>query len=219
MERLEKGRFLCWRFGACILLAATISAAASPPVGSVLQPKEVQARLAQWQEQYHAVLVDLRAHDPRLTKRARRHASELYQDIVDRAISGEALCQSAGRVLVLLAIAEVRLGDRDDGVWHWQMAQNVSSDLRSQDFAEFTDIAFLMKESLIPEDRWNGLRRNAKGEIQIGEKDHPPEVVPPKLKKRVAPRYPAGLEAQRVAEATVVDGSHQTTRFSVLRGA
>ena len=196
---------LCCLVSLAFILGPVGSVAAQRSMPRLLQQAEVDALLASWQESYQAIVTDLKAQDPRLTKRARKRATALYEDVVDRAVSGEILCQTAGRVLTLLAVAEVRLGDRAAGAWHWQMAQNISADLRDEGFAAYPDVAPFMKKSLIPEKRWEALRHYLRGEDVPPKGEDCENVVPPSIKKKVPPKYPAGLAGQRIKGSTVVE--------------
>jgi len=205
--RFRSAHILSWFFNVSIVVgvAGQIVAQVPPlPLPRMLAPNEVQQQLELWEKKYQEILVDLHAGTSRSDKRARKQALALYQGVVDRAVSGEVLCRLAGRVLTLLGIAETRLGDRDAGAWHWQMAQNVSGELRGLDFHDFPDVAPFMKSSLIPEKRWEGVQHYLKGETvthDAGRKD----VVPPRITKKVPPSYPAGLSGQWIGGRTVVE--------------
>jgi TonB family protein len=217
-----------WRWGFAVVLsiacmaAARASIAQTRPYTHLLTQKEMQELLVMWQEQYNAVVADVKAGDASSVKRARKRAATLFRDLVDRAITGEYLCQTAGRVLTMLAVAEVGLGDRDAGAWHWQMAQNVAAELRPLEFSDFPDVAPFMKQTLIPEERWEQLRRYLRGDREAMCGTDPQDVVPPSLKKKVAPDYPAGLAGQRIAGQTVVaafiDGQGMVREPVVQRG-
>ncbi len=175
-----------------------------PPLPRLLAPNEVQHQLEFWQKEYQEILADLQAGNRRSDKRARKQALALYQDVMDRAVDGEVLSQTAGLVLTLLAIAEVRLGDPVTGAWHWQMAQNVYAELRGLDFHDFPDVAPFMENALIPEKRWEGVQHYLMGETVTHDAERK-GVVPPKLEKAVATRYPRGLVGQWIGGKAVVE--------------
>jgi TonB family protein len=178
------------------------AAAQTRPMSGTLTPGEAAKRLEQWEKEYEGILSDLKAGDHRSEKRARTHAATLFQDVVDHALGGEALAQTAGQTLTLLGIAEARLGDGDAAAWHWQMAQNVFPALRGFDFADFPDVAPFMKESLLPETPPKVKKPEPTGGRVKPEANDP--VDPPRLKRRIRPSYPAGLAGHLVGGETVV---------------
>lgn len=205
--RFRAAYLLCGFFGVSVLVGAARWAATQVPplpLPRLLAPNEGQQQLELWQKEYQDILADLHGGKRSSDKRARKHAFALYEDVVDRAVSGEVLCQIAGRVLTLLAIAETRLGDRNAGAWHWQMAQNVSAELRGVEFADFPDVAPFLKASLIPETRWEELRQHVTTKSAEGAQEERQNLVSPRLKKKVPPRYPAGLKGQLIEGKTII---------------
>ncbi len=185
--------------------------------GRLNSPRETQALLDSWQHQYQEIFADLKAGKHASDKQARKTAIHLFNDVVDRGVSGETLCKIAGNVLTVMAVAEARLGDPRAAAWHWQMAQNVSADVRDFDFADFPDVAAFMKENLIPEKRWDVFRPHATSDATPPPlKAEPDNVEPPELEKKVPPRYPTGLLGLRIGQSTTVEAFIDTKGW--LRG-
>jgi TonB family protein len=204
MRRLRAQDLLAWVIAAFVVFAAVSAEAQKRPLTGQLSPRQLQERLERWQKAYKEILADLKDGGRHSAKLARKHAAALFEDVVDRALSGDVFRQTAGRVLTLLAVAEARLGDRDAGAWHWQMAQNVLPELRGLAFDDFPDVASFMKESLIPNRRWEALRRAAKGE-RAESADERMGIVPPRNTKKVRPIYPAGLAGHLIGGETIVE--------------
>ncbi len=189
---------------AALIGLAVAAGAQKRPLTRVLPQDEVQKQLGAWERKYQEVVTDLKAGDRVANKRARKHAAALFEDIVDRTVSAGPLAQTAGRVLTLLAIAEFRLGDRDAAAWHWQMAQFAFVDLRGLDFLDYPDAMSFMKENVIPDERLEQLRREHRTE-KVETPRRRDNIVPPSLKKKVAPDYPPGLAGQFIGGETVVE--------------
>lgn len=230
---------LCLFVGVSLLAAGVHPAAAQGAAKRSGLPSEVQGQLGVWQKDCEAVVAELKEDTPKSNKHARKRAYTLFEDVVDYAVRGEEFLEPAGRILIMLAIAEVRLGDRDAGAWHWQMAQNVSQELRNFAFDDFPDVALFMLDNVIPEKRWEEIpglpgvapfmREDLTPETVGGNLQELPDptpfmkenpireilredlgnycntnIVPPKLKTKVQPRYPARLVRYGFVGDTVV---------------
>lgn len=196
---------LCLFVGVSLLAAGVQPAAAQGSEHRLAQPWEVQWQLGKWQRDYEAVVADLKENTPRSNKHARKRAYANFLDVLDHALRGKEFGETAGRFLTMLAIAEARLGDCCAGAWHWQMAQNVSVELRNSHFDDFPDVAPFMKANLIPEKRWEGLPRSLNGQAVESDEKLREFISPPQNKTRVEPRYPAGLVYHRIGGSTVVE--------------
>ncbi|MGD1149423.1 MAG: energy transducer TonB [Thermoanaerobaculaceae bacterium] len=194
--------------GVSLLLGAGQRAAAQGSEHYISQPWEVTWQLREWQKDYDALVAALRENTPKSNKHVRKRAHALYEDILDHAIHGPEFFETVGRFLTVLAISEVRLGDRDAGAWHWQMAQSVFPELRKSSFEEVPDVAPFMKDSLVMERGSEDLLRFSNG--ASGEEMRCPGSVHPAVPKTEVPaRYPAGLGRYKVAGTpfvrTVID--------------
>lgn len=193
--------------------------AVEPPTPKQLETRlattpEAQRQFARWQKDLDEIVADLNKNTTKSNKNAKTNASALWWSVACHGVAGEALVDLAGRNLILLAIAEVRLGDTGAAAWHWQMAQNLSAKFRDLSFAEFPEVAPFMKENLIPQFRFEhpfdtvfaallGLGALSQDHVFWEQK-----CVPPKPKKKPSPRYPpgmavVGLEGPVVVEAIV----------------
>ena len=192
------------RVGCCALVAIALPAAAQRPTPGTIDPSGLQGLYDSWQKRQDAIVAALSERDAGADQCARTEALALIQDVVDHSIGGAPVRMTAGRALIVLAIAEVRLGDRDAGSWHWQLAQNVSPELRAFSFRDYPDVADFMKANLTPDGPsvpfWPRFPREV-----VANPSGSPNVEPPTLVRPVAPEYPAKLRGQRIAGETVVD--------------
>jgi TonB family protein len=182
-----------------IVVAAAHRAEGQGPEHQVSQSWEVGYQLGEWQKDYATIVADLKQNTPESSSRAKKHAQASFRDVLDRATRGHDFGAVAGRYLIAMAIAEVRLSGHEEGAWHWQMAQNVSAEFRNQDFHDFPDVTAFFKEHLLPARTGSeDLARFIHGEWSASTPECHGPRIPESPRKSVEPRYPRGLAQQHV---------------------
>ncbi|MEM7356901.1 MAG: hypothetical protein AAF657_39170 [Acidobacteriota bacterium] len=75
-----------------------------------------------------------------------RYATTLTEIVVGRMWRGREIRSMLTDLVVARAIAEANLGRRDEAVWHWHLAQNLSFRVRQRDLTPYGEAAKLLYE-------------------------------------------------------------------------
>jgi TonB family protein len=169
---------------AATLLIATVARAEDPTV-------------ARWKNQ-------LDESAAALTKgehgRSLRIANGLIEDMVNRLGPGEGSTEIFGLALTHKALASAGLGRHDDALWHWHSVLSLYPAYANRDLSAYGSAGrFLMENRSVRSPSTSSFdpKKAAPGTMA--------NATPPKLKKRVNPRYPAGAQHFGVGGLLVVE--------------
>ena len=158
----------------------------------------------QWQEtldQTSALLQEMQFVEAqgRLTKLTREMADVITEPGDADRLFGLALAQ--------LAVAEAGVGNVDNAIWYWQVAQNINSDVRTFDLSPYGTVSEVLSANVLP---------------ATPEKCARPANAPaPAVLRRSEPKYPKGARQIPVMGLVIVevelDQSGRPIRPQVLR--
>ena len=165
---------------------------ASPPAGSAASRRREARRLMFLLPLLFAV--SAHAPDPFISRigdsatelkkgdyaKALKIDERLVDDMVERLGPGDAEAKWFAVAVVHKALALAGVGRNDDAVWYWHVALNIYPDIEESDMSMFGAPAeFLQQHPFAPPTA-----------SPIGGNVHPPKII-----KRVEPRYPLGARA------------------------
>ncbi len=181
-------------------LAAGLVEAEGQPASSKKEKKPSrQARaLAAWQQELREIHTLLRADEA--PDRAYERSSRLLQEMTDRIGSGPGVGRVLGSATTLRAIAAVRLGRPDEGIWHWQVAQQLFPDLAADPLTPYGEAgAFLRQHPVRPP---KGDQAFPQDEGLVPDEG---QLEPPQKKRALAPRFPRAKKRGGLSVAVVVE--------------
>lgn len=96
-----------------------------------------------------------------------------------------------GLALAQLAVAEAGVGNIDDAIWDWQIAQNIHSDVRAFDLSPYGKLGEVLSENVLP---------------ATPEKCARPANAPaPAVLQRSEPTYPKGARQIPITGLVIVE--------------
>lgn len=95
--------------------------------------------------------------------------------------------------LIQIALAEEGLGDHDDAIWHWHMAQTLYPKAAESDLSMFGDPGAVLQKNILA---------NPNPESCVRPKDGQPRA---KVSKTVDPKYPEGARLFRARGIVIID--------------
>lgn len=78
-------------------------------------------------------------------EKAYRKVSRLLRDMTERITSGEGVPAILSTALVLRALAAVQLGESEEGIWHWQIAQQLFPQVADYRMTAYGDAGEFLK--------------------------------------------------------------------------
>ena len=126
-----------------IALLVGLVAAAAVPAQELRSSIDGDIRPAQVEEELQAVDARLRAGK---WKAGLRHAQRLTETVIRRTWYGRELRRIVAELALYQAVAEANLGRRDDAIWHWHIAHNLTPAMRRRDLAPYGDAGKLLYE-------------------------------------------------------------------------
>lgn len=178
-------------FATCGLLLFTLTVAASAQESPVVPAKrEAESRrvMAKWQE-------SLRAIDGLLVEgestKAYRKATSLLHEMTNSIVSGAGTGTLLGFATVLRAIAAVQLGRPEEGIWHWQVAQQMFPEVASLNMTAYGEVGSFLRQHPVR------VKTDEPGEIKVVTGD----VLPPRKIFAPTPELP---HAKRGSPAVTV---------------
>jgi hypothetical protein len=161
-------------------------------------------------------------------QKAGKKAERLKHEMVDRLMTGAGVAAYLGHLTVFRALAAYQLGDRDEAVWHWQVANQLTPELGELTLGAYGEAGPFLKAHPprtppAPEQRDAGA---APGDG--------PAPEPPKVRKRPLPRFPPARlgtgptvvvvevvvgEDGRIREPVIVESGGEATMAYVVLDA
>lgn len=124
-------------------------------------------------------------------KSGRRSARRLAERILGESWHGRGLKEVLSELALYQAVAEANLGNRQDAVWSWHMAQNVDHRIRKRDLSPYGEAEKLLREFPL----------RARGQVPLSfhvvRRGYGPRFSRPVLAKGWAPALPHNSAAQR----------------------
>ena len=79
-------------------------------------------------------------------KPGKRKAHKLAETILKQSWYGPGLRQILAELAFLQAAASANLGERDEAIWYWHMAQNIDRRIHDKDFSPYGEAGKLLRE-------------------------------------------------------------------------
>lgn len=117
-------------------------------------------------------------------KKGVRKARQFEREMLDWIIVGPKVPEYLGEIAKLYAVAPAGVDNLEHAAWKWHMAVNFSSDLEESVLADYGEAGENLLQYLEEE-----------GERYDEDHEHSGDLSPPKVKKKIRPRYP-GVQAK-----------------------
>ena len=79
-------------------------------------------------------------------KPGKRKAHKLAEEIIGESWYGRGLRRVLAELAFLQAVGSANLGERDEAIWYWHIAQNVDHRIRDKDLAPYGEAGKLLRE-------------------------------------------------------------------------
>ena len=142
--------------------------------------------------------------------RARDYCSSLTQEILDNVGPGGTIDRTLGLISASHAIAEIGLGNRDDGLWYWRTAETLFPEIDTTDLPSYGGITQRLKAE--------PFRASFPNATLVTAATHE-GVIAPVLRHHTKPHYPkgmakAGIQGRYEVEVVVdIDGHVKEPRM------
>ncbi len=204
-------RASAYGLAAALLLPPALDAQSKRPPAAI--EAEHQRVVRRWHEGLRDIdrmLVDDQA------KKAYGRVTRLLDEMTKTMVAGPGVPVLLSTALVLRAIAAVQLGESDEGIWHWQVAQQLFPEVASYKMNAYGDAGELLKAHPAPEPP-------ARGEPAEDETAPEKHLEPPKKLVTPSPEFPwakRGIDAVAiVVEVTIgTDGRVRQPRIVESKG-
>ncbi len=201
-----------WMFVTVMVLGLLASPFAAEAKKSRSQAKSEQA-VEEWTSRLR-VLDELARQEKwqELLPEAERAVDEILGKIVGGSGAGQVL----GMAVYERAIAEIGLGETEDGLWDWYVAQSLDPRIQRFDLGAYGEVG-----SMLSNHRIDPKRREASTEKPADEaKSESSQVSRPEILKKTIPEFPRGMRVicgeGRVVIESMIDEQGRVTEPSVL---
>lgn len=172
------------------LVAAVLAALVA--VSAVAQGvPSVEPDLDGWRSELEKAEQYLTKGGERRAERARELCDQTYLSMLEWPGRGEAAASLLGETLLLLAVAEARVGETGRARWHWAVAQNVWPQVADGRLDPFPDAASVL----------SSLRVRPGDEVPVGSGE---DYTPPSPVGMVPIAYPGQIRRQGIEGTTEV---------------
>lgn len=181
-------------------ILAAIAFALVQAAGAIAQPAPAE----RWQQELEQTSQRLAAGH---FAEARTDLLKLTRVMADTITTPSTAHSLFALALVQLAIADAGLGDVENAIWHWHIAQNIHESARTFDLSRYGNATAVLRANKLP---------------PAPEKCAQPANAPaPAIVKRSEPRYPQGVRQAPITGLVIVeielDAEGRPKRPQVLR--